>query len=561
RGAQFATSLAQSAFPDEFARQDAKTAFFAEYYDGILARRPAAPLPLLHKAPVQVGSYDFDAQAFPLQGLEGAVLRVAGTLAHQPDPWNRREAGLHSVDRISGLPTALPMPPDQARLLRDALAAAASQGRGRLTLAWWSDLDWTRDGQTIEALMTDARWQTTEGRMPAGRATLKRIAIFLDEGLTQPLMEIDPQAVLTPLPQPEVVDPATRSALARIEAAEPAQTRDLMAAVARAMGGGEAVWTALAERTTEVQAANEFDRPAVTRTAVAALQARPEGPVWLAGRATLAGYDLASESFAFQEGSGYVRFTLRGDRGEAQITPVLVGPPVFERLPVDPQLAQALVEASGDDRRQVSFVLRAEPMNAVDPRAGDPRRAGQAYELRLRAMEAIFYTPDVRGRGPAEVLAALDYQAENRAADARRARVFAAEDFAEVSQAAPVIDAHVLDLLALKAGGPPPRGDGLAAAMISAAAHEAGADALPGPRFFEDAASPPQGPEAELLRPAFHSYLAAKAEALGARFIARAWPASTRECAQTARYEQTVVGSNAAVFQAVPAAYDDANQL
>ncbi|MEM1315821.1 MAG: peptidoglycan-binding protein, partial [Pseudomonadota bacterium] len=47
RGAQFATSLAQSAFPDEFARQDAKTAFFAEYYDGILARRPAAPLPLL----------------------------------------------------------------------------------------------------------------------------------------------------------------------------------------------------------------------------------------------------------------------------------------------------------------------------------------------------------------------------------------------------------------------------------------------------------------------------------------------------------------------------------
>jgi peptidoglycan hydrolase-like protein with peptidoglycan-binding domain len=549
--------FAANAFADEFLRRDAKRAFLDRYYDGILARAPKWPLPLLHKVSVRLGEYDFDTQSFPIIGLDQQQFRVAGTVGFTIQNGNRQ--GLYSVDRFGNLPDRLPMAPDQARMLRDMLRAANPYGDDSIVLAWWSDLDMGQDATAIENLLNPNRPLRANEARP-GRATLKRVALFLDEGLNQPLLEIDPEAVLMPNPEPAEADSGVAASVARIGSLPRATGPQLLAAVARATGD-DAIWDRLARTQTAVQQANEFDAPGAVAAAVADMKGQPDGPIWLEGTATLSEYDLASGSFAFTEGSGYVRFSLRGDTGSTSVTPNLVGNNPFQTLPVAQESARAIVEADEPGRRRVNFLLRATPQGVVDKSHPSQVDTRPSFELLLQPQEVIFWRNDRQG-APTEILAALSYEAENAELQTRLDRRFDPTEFEGLAAVQPMLDPHVMDLLILRnAGGETPTGETLDAMLVAAWQHEQSDAGLPGPRFFDAADALPTGPDAELLKPALASYLDAKAQALGQQFVLDLPRGQQQAVCNAAIEPGAIYGGGRPVFDALPQSRDDANLL
>ncbi|OSP53972.1 peptidoglycan-binding protein [Pseudoruegeria sp. SK021] len=549
--------IAVNAFRDEFLREDAKRAFLANYYDGILARAPQWPLPMLHKVQLRLSEYDFDAGAFPIQNLENVSFRVAST--QQPQVAERSRQGLYSVDRFGNLPTSLPMPSDQARRLRDALRAANPYGDSQITLAWWSDLDWSSDATEIENLFSP-RYPLRVNEPRPGRATLKRVALFLDPGLSQPLMEIDPKAVL--IPNPEIIGPdsTTSSALARIAQAERVSGPRLLAAVARNLGGDDAVWERLARTQTAVQQANEFDRPGAVRDTVASLKEQPEGAVWIEGTASLTEYDLNAGTFGFRQGGGYVRFNLRGDTGRTSITPTLIGENPFQSLPVAPDLSRAIVESADPGKRQIGFLMRATPKGVTDE--SHPRQADEQprFELILQPEEVLFWHADDYGK-PNTVLATMSYEDNNAAHADRLAARYEPSKFSALGEARPLLDPHVFDLLLVRSFGQVPEGEAGDEMMLSAWQNERSAGPLPGPRFFEADTDRPQGPEAELMRPSFASYMQAKAQALGDQFAVDIHRGRNQQVCGEAMEAGAIYGGDRNLFQALPQLREDANDL
>ena len=336
--------IARQAFTDEFARRDAREAFFQRYLPGIMARVPQWPLPVLRKVSVRLGEYDFKTRSFPLNygGYAAAniILRVSalGQERGSRDPL----LAPASADRFGKLPEKLFIEPEQAQALRRAAE------NDQIVLAWWSDLHWEHDGTEIERRFVGTS-QGAGGLFPPGRGTLKRIGFFADAELTLPVLELKPEDVLLPVPEPvtgeEPADPEMPADLARLSTLPRASGTELLAAAARLLGGTTAVYDRIARSAHAVQQANEFEEPAAIAAAVGTLQAAG-GPLWIDGTARLGRYDLDGGHFSFAD--GYRSFRVAGGDFDGRVTLELVGSDAFQSIEVRESSAKAIVE---DERR------------------------------------------------------------------------------------------------------------------------------------------------------------------------------------------------------------------
>ncbi len=517
------SSIAMNTFPDEFALNQARRTFFDAYYDRILARVPTWPLPVLHIVRVRLEAYNFEEGHFPLRygayggGSQPATYRVVQL------PGTRSVTGLMSAERFGNLPDRLEIPEAEAQVLRQSI-----QGN-EIVLAWWSELDWSVDRSAAEALF--GTQNEVRGPRP-GRGTLTRIGLFAGPDLSWQLREFDPAAVMLPVPEPEAPqaeerDPGPAADVARLAAIGRADGAAILGAVGRLLGGGDAVYEALARTQNAVSSANEFDEPAAVRAAVAAFRDGGAGPLWLERNGELGTYDLEAGTFDFPANYGAgMQWQMRIDR--ATVTIRLVGESPFAPIAVPEPVARRIVE-SGD--RRIGMLL------ALDPEAAEtvPRREGY-YELLARPREVIFYREN-RETGEPEILARTDFGAANAAAEARMARRFEAADFEGLSDRRLILDAHVADLMALRGGWEP---DGAALDQMAAAAwrHDRDAERI-GPAFFDTEGERPDAAWLALHRDSFRSWITAKAAAAGTalrlRIVHRS-PATCRDAGEPGGY-------------------------
>lgn len=536
-------------FADEFARREAKTAFLQNHYPALLARTPKWPLPVLAKMSVSLGPYDFDQQSFPLQLPQASVFRVVSFPILQPGRGGL-VATLASADRFGNLPERIYLPPERAQALKRAVQ------NDRLVLAWWADFDFGADGSEIEERFNAAgQGGRDDHRLQRpGRAQLKRIGLFADESLSVPVLQLDPAALLLPVPEPEAAPTPEQAPpdLAHLGSLPRATGLQVAGALARAMGGGRADYVRIAEVNGDVTSANEFDRAGAIETAIKEMQAQPEGKMWMEGQAQLDRYDLEAGAFAFKGGSGYVRFGPVRDRAWPEIPIQLIGPNPFETLKVDEAAARQIVES---ENRRVGFLIEIEPLSAEEQ-----NRGGFGVQLVARPSRILFYRYDESRNEPSEIIASISYAEENAARDERLARRFEPTDFPDLADARPELTPHLMDLLMVRASGRPPSGKALDDMILAAWAQENGGPELPGARFFAPEEPAPSGPTAAVLAPAFASYMEAKAEALGDRFaVTLSMGRSAPPCGAFARLGGMY--GDREILKALPLLQDDAMAL
>lgn len=547
-------NVADSLFREEFARFDAKRAFLEQHYDGILARTPRWPLPVLMTHKVRLGEYDFEKQVFPLQtyGLrQGQPIRMVALPATQSGRF--RGTGLSSVDRLHNLPTELQVSPDEARELRSSLES------GELVLAWWAELDWSADGSEIAKLYGD---RTTGGLRP-GRAKLKRIALFGDAALSRPVLELDPKSVVMPIPVPEpepqkVAEEAPKisDAEAFISSIPRVTTPQLLEGIAQGLGAGDDVYRKLAQRQKAVQQANEFDEPRVVKEIVAQMKASAGAPIWIEQRIRLGRYDLGSGTFSFDRKPDSIRMGKGLDGVGLQMK--IVGTDPFDALPVAEEVARQIVEAG--NRRDISFLMEIEPQAVINKSNGDRHN----YEMLVRPKQIVFYRP-TRGRKgqPPLLLATRSFEQNNAAEDQRLQRRFEPEDFPGLADARPELDPHMMDLLLVRAANARLSGGLLNAMMLELWRHEQ-AGASQGARFFDANAYPdggmPESTELALLQPSFKSYLAAKSQTLGDQFTLRLHKQRQQAC-ENAFEPSSYYAAGTAIDQALGSMHEEVNQL
>ena len=503
-----------SVFPDEFARRDAERVFLESYYPAIEGRVPRWPLPVLTTTTVALGEYDFENQRYPLsyQGIDGA--QRGARIARLPVRLRGGGAfeGIYSAERFANLPEHLPMSVDQARALRQAAP------QGRLTLAWWSDLDWSVDLRDLESRFAGGR----DPGHRVGRATLKRIAIFADPALTQVLQEFDAASLLVSAPEPtgEGVGPGIDATL--LASVEPADNLRLIEAVVRQLGD-ETIRTRIAQAQHEVQNANEFEVDDLLGEIEAQIAQAPEGPFWLRGSVNLGIYDRGDGAFGLAEARerGYTWRAPVGNR--AEITVSLLGETIFAPLPVDEGLARRIVE---DANRTVSFLVQVVSEAATDN--SDERSRNQRYDLMVRPQRVIFFMEPRRREEAPTVLGQRSYGDANAAAEERLARRFEPKDFAGLAETRLPFTRHILDLIGV-ASGSEPSDDALGSMMAETWLHEARGLPAPGPSFFDKEAGSVPAAEVAVYRPSFESFLRAKAAALGDRFSIDVTPESEGE--------------------------------
>lgn len=507
-------------FQDEFARRDAQRAFSETYWPAIAARIPSWPLPVLTTASVRLGEYDFATQSFPLHYPGGsggsATFRVA-QLPHAQDAadW----AGIHSAERFGTLPDRLEIPEAEAQALR----ARTEPQNGSITLAWWSELDWSVDARALEA-------RHAGGRVPShrvGQGTLKRLALFVDPSLTQPLMELRPDAVLID-PGAAPAEPAasdTETLLASLDALEQRDGLGPVLGALVSLSDDPEILTDLAMAQPAVERANEFEKAAALAAVKQAIGESVGRPVWLRGALDLGMYDLAAGTFDLggADGAGITWQPRIGSGTRLEVR--LAGQAPFGPVAVPTETARAIVESGN---RTAQYRLRLEPMGLVDLRGAN----GTGYRMTARVAEVVLYRPGDRASEGRPTL--LEHRkVETGAAGApdggpRPDRRFAPEAFAALAERRVPFSNHVVDLLAIREGLEV--GDAaLLAMMADAHAHEAAHEAARGaargadegsaevPRFFEAGAPLPEGAAADLLVPSFRSFLAAKAAAMGDR--------------------------------------------
>jgi len=530
---------AARAFPDEFSRRDAERIFFEDYYDGILARTPTWPLPVMHRVPVRLGEYDFDAGRFPLR-YDGQsdpdtspVFRVVTlpTRTNNVPGWG----GLISADRLGNLPTHLDVPPDAARALRQTAAS------GNMQLVWWASLDWSADGAGIERRFATARRADREPPR-TGRATLTRAALFADPLLSVPVRELDPAALrITPPELPSVAEtprPEINVDAARLSLTPLATIETLMGHAARLSGADEAGMRALARNHDSVQRANEFDEAAAIDAVVAAMQAGAEQPVWLSGGLDLGRYDLEAGHFDLADARRN-GFAWNQRAGNLQIAVELVGESPFQPLPVPADQARAIVDAN--DRRAEFYVQVA--FEAIDDTASRPDRPN--VKMLARPLQVVYFRRN--GRSDLDEATVLGQRTLDEAGETAPDVTYTPGQFAALTATTPRIGPHVMDLMAVAQGVE--FGDAaLDAMMVAAWDARPAADAAPEwPAFHAPDASRPTGSEMILARPAFRSWIEAKAAALGDTFTL-AIPRQVRDACRQANAQIRTSGREA-VFQ------------
>ncbi|MFV0244815.1 MAG: peptidoglycan-binding protein [Qingshengfaniella sp.] len=537
--------VAARAFPDAFARQDAKRAFFETYYPRIQAVAPIWPLPLRYTLDVRLGDYDFDTQSFPIYW---GGLATAGTpIVNLPlGVANARAAGIRSVDQFSIPEERLSLPPDQARALNDRLAPDR-----RVTFAWWADFTGFEGGAEIGERLGMGAY---ESGLPFGRAVLKRAGLFADPDLTLQVRDYDVAALTVPIPDPVVEAtpeaPVVSDDVAALNALEPSGPAAILAVTAQAMGGTPADYEALARTQPAVQGANEFDEPAILAATVEEIRAAQAGPYWARGTARLDRYDLETGTFSFQ-GANRLYFSVQGQG--LRINPALTGPEVFDTLAVPQDVARRAVEYfEQTGRRNVTFMMRVTPAGL-----GPNSNGTQNLALLLRPEEVVFFLPEDRILGETVILGRRDFAQANAAARARAERRYEVADFAGLDAQPQRVDPHVLDLVWLAETGATPSAEQLAGMMASAWRHEGAAGEGIGPRFFTAGAAFPEPVERMQLSDSFLSFVQAKAAALGEMFEVRLEPPRTQDRACGWGSDQNVYLGNTPIGELVPQFRDD----
>ncbi|MEM9782667.1 MAG: peptidoglycan-binding protein, partial [Pseudomonadota bacterium] len=521
-----------SMVPDEFKRNALKGTFLERHWDALLSRTPRGPLPMRFVVTGRLGEYDFNGGFFPVTfslnrngGRRGEVrMRVAVT--HDPES---RYGGFASADRLANIPDKLFMPQDRAQALSRFMAENETQRA--VYLVWWADLDWERDGVEAEQAFAAAEgrrgeaWRFLQNNpdVASVRASLKRIAIFVDDKFQNPLLELQPEQVLVPIPEapkePEV-EQATGD-MSTVLAQPIVTPLGMLAAVAEASGNPDGVYDAFAQREPAIKSANEFDQPGLIRALRARAAAeRPEGAFWLEGTAELGRYDLATGVFAL--GSNLSISGLR--RNSLPRTVRFVGLDDGFGVPATEQIARRIVEEEGQgQRRRVQFRMRARLAGAAMPYDKPVN-----VEALLQPEEIVFYRTYREGdtRAPF-IVGRVDFSEKNAAKTALMEQTWTGEDFDGLAAVVPVLDSHVMDLLRVRAEGVPSDKQALMRMMMALQEHEQGASPMPGARFFTEGVTPfartndsvfMRRSRAETFLPRLSSFVAAKAAAMGARF-------------------------------------------
>ncbi len=518
-------SLQRMAFPDEFQRAGAKDMFFERYWAKILQQTPHGPLPVQHIMQGNIEEYDFAGGFFPVrfsmhQSVYSDPAKLGLRVAATPDP---RSGGLGfvSADRFASdrLPQRLHMSREEAEAFRARLRGNS------IYLAWWSDLDWSADGTAEEqaflaSVQSSARSPSTLAQV---RANLTRIAIFTDQALTDPILELDPANLLLPVPDPPKVPDKP------VAETPSDEVRDLLAnevvtglgylqAAADASPDPSGVVDAYLGKLQQVRRADEFNRRDMLRDLREQAKAeRPEGAFWLAGGAELGKYDIESGEFS-------LRYGISPQVADGHGLPIgtrIANADKTLRVPTSEDLARRiLAEEKVFGNRAVAIRMRARLQGATLP-YGKPERA----EAILVAEEIVFLRQYPRAdlRAPV-IIGRVSFADAIAAATARQTQTFQAADFAGSADMVPVIDAHILDLLKVRERGLPESEDALLETMVALKHHEASVNPIPGPRFFADGVSAladTQG-NTDLQRiralqylPRLQSFLTAKAAALG----------------------------------------------
>lgn len=375
---------------DVFLKRDLVERFAAGFRPSLTARAPRFPVPMTLGWPVDLGPYDFDKGAFPLQnGVNGSVEH--GTLKIRPYVSSGPE--LEFVTDMSGLPGVLTLDEAKARVLTAALRKAngASSSGMRLYASFAFDLGNAVD-MTVKANSSGDPRSAPLGFQGKLAASASRLALYADPQLKRLVSEVD----LDPL-RPKPAEPAP----AEPKPGEALGPQTLLGslnilAIGRTIGLDEAFTDRVLKGARSYGDANEFERDAALaalRSKMAAALPKPKEPVFLAGTVTLGEYDAGKAAFRV------------GEVGFATVDPENLGlygrfvtigtenPDALLALPSTAQAAERLVALNPGRKFPARFRVR--PV-----RAAVPATNGSGPQMRLDVLveEVLLLAPQDESR-------------------------------------------------------------------------------------------------------------------------------------------------------------------
>lgn len=492
---------------DEFATLRAKTAFLENELDGVMKQTPVWPMPVLNVAKLNLGEYDVQQQAFPIQNVPEGDFAYRTAMLIGGSDW------IASADWIGNLPTTLPMSWERAEQLSREL-----DGYRTVYLAWTSDLDMSQDGTALENLAPQ-NFQNN-GRIRPGRASLKTIGLYQDPDLTNLILEFDPSSVTTT----ESVDFEALAAGQELLSLPLMSMQDLFVSAMDSIGSSEAL-AAVLEQTPEVQSANEFTRDDMRQKAMADFQALPreERPMWIEASVILGEYNTTEGYFRIAQ---VERFNVDNSlKYRAQMGFELASPLEGMVLPVPLETARAIVEQDG---RRLNLRFRSEIAGFRDEtKPGD----WVSFVATLAPQEMYFYRLD-RQDQRVEVVAHIN--AADEAAKTASA-TYDVSDFAGLADLSLLYDPHVHDLMRLKYSDHQLTPEGLDGMMQNAARAYAGStkplgQAHPGPQFFDNFPSNATKEQRARVLDSFKTWILAKSQAIGTELTVRASLNTPSDC-------------------------------
>ncbi len=492
---------------DEFATIRAKTAFFDSEFDSIKKQAPVWPMPVLNVARVNLGQYDIEQRAFPIQNLP------AGPYAYRMSTLVGGSDMIASADWIGNLPTALPMPWEEAEQLSRELDRYRA-----VYLGWTSDLDMSQDGSALDQIAP--RNFRNKGRIRPGRATLKTVGLYQDPELTKLIVEIDPASVTTS----SSVDFDAIAASQELLSLPLMSAQHLFVEAMDAIGSPDALKTVL-EFTPDVQNANEFTRDEARKKVMAEYEALPRDaqPKWLEATVVLGEYDTTEGFFRVAQVERYQYNTSLQYR--AQMSFELATPLEGLALTIPMETARSIVEQNG---RRLNVRFRTEVDGFTDKSKPD----GRVHFVATLAPQEMYFYRNGKVDGTSEVVAQLNAAEE---AEKTASSTFDVADFGGLSAQSLLFDPHVHDLLRIKYSDielTPEILDGMmlnAARSFGFSGSEWG-QLHSGPQFFENFPANATAEQRAAVLESFENWITAKSRATGLGLTIRASLNTPSDC-------------------------------
>lgn len=477
---------------DEFATLRAKTAFFENELDNIMKQTPIWPMPVLNVARLNLGQYDIEQRAFPIQDVpKGEYGYRMAMLLGGTDL-------ITSADWIGNLPTTLPMDWERAEQLSRELG-----GHRVVYLAWTSDLDMSQDGTELENLAPQN--YRNEGRIRPGRASLKTIGLYQDPELTKLIVELDPASVTTSAS----VDFEALAKGKELLSLPLMSSQDLFLSAMDSIGSDK-ILAAVIEQTPEVQSANEFTRADMRQKAMADFVALPreDKPMWIEASVILGEYDITEGFFRIAKVERY-RFD-NSLKYQAYMNFDFAIPLQGMVVPVPADIARTIVEQDGR-RLTVRFQNKVSGFRD-DTKPGD----WVHFVATLTPQDMYFYRQD-RQTQAVEIVAHINAAAE---ADKTVNATFNVSDFEGLQTLSLLYDPHVHDLMRLKYSDLEVTPEALDAMMQNAARSYAFAtkqqgQVHPGPQFFDNFPIDASKEQRGRVYESFKGWIQAKSQAIG----------------------------------------------